>query len=136
MRRSQSDEYAAPVSMPTPIPVAPSRERNTADLVVTIVGLVLTALVGLAASFLGLMLVMASDSCGASSECDSGLIGLGVLLAVVAPWVCWIPGLILVIVRQARRRLTWWVPFAAGLCYLPLVVAAFLIIDAGVDPIG
>jgi hypothetical protein len=115
---------------------APERERSVTDLVVTIVGLAITAVLGLGASVLGLMLVMASDSCGASSECDTNLIGLGVLLAVVAPWVCWVPALVLTIVRQARRRLTWWVPIAGGLAYVPLVVVAFLVINAGVEPTG
>lgn len=115
---------------------AAPRERNVPDLVVTVVGLVVTALLGAAASVLGLMLVMASDSCGASSECDTNLIGIGVLLAVVAPWVCWVPALIVVIVRQTRRRLTWWVPIAGGLAYVPLVVVAVLVINAGVDATG
>ena len=113
---------------------APERERNVTDLVVTIVGLVITGLLALAASVLGLMLVMASDSCGASSDCDTNLIGLGVLLAVVAPWLCWIPALVLTIVRQVRRRVTWWVPIVGGLAYVPLVVVALLVIDAGVTP--
>lgn len=107
-------------------------ERNTADLVVTIVLLAVGAVIGLGASVMGLMLVMASDSCGTTSECNSGLIGLGVLIAVAAPWACWIPSLILVIVRQAKRRLTWWVPLVAAVGYVPLIVVAFLVIDAGV----
>ena len=115
---------------------APPRERNVADLVVTIVLLVVTALLGLLASFLGVMLVMASDSCGASSVCDDDLIALGVLVAVVAPWVCWVPALVVVVVRQVRHLLTWWVPILAGVAYVPLVVAAFLVVDAGVRPIG
>jgi hypothetical protein len=113
---------------------APERERNVTDLVVTIVGLVITGLLALAASVLGLMLVMASDSCGASSDCDTNLIGLGVLLAVVAPWLCWIPALVFTIVRQVRHRLTWWVPIVGGVAYVPLVVVALLVIDAGVTP--
>jgi len=124
------------VSQPAVAPAPPTRERNVADLVVTILGLAITAVLGLGASFLGLMLVMASDSCGASSTCDTELIALGVLLAVAAPWIGWIPAVVAVVVRQRRRLLTWWIPLASGLAYAPLVVAAFLIIDAGVDPIG
>lgn len=117
------------VSTPSAAP-----ERNVTDVVVTIVGLVITGLLALAASVLGLMLVMASDSCGASSECDTNLIGLGVLLAVVAPWLCWIPALVVTIVRQVRRRMTWWIPIVGGLAYVPLVAVALLVIDAGVTP--
>lgn len=122
-----------PVAAPA---VSPSRERNVPDLVVTIVLLALTAALGAAVSFMGLFLVMASDSCGASSECDSNLIGLGVLFAVVAPWLCWIPALVVVIVRQVKHRLTWWVPVLAGVAYVPVVVVAFLVVNAGVRPIG
>lgn len=122
------------MSQPVTAPPETQRERNVADLVVTIVGLAVTAVLGLGASVLGLMLVMASDSCGASSDCNDSLIGLGVLLAVVAPWLCWIPGLLVVIFRQVKRRLTWWVPIVAGVAYLPLVIIAFLVIDAGIDP--
>lgn len=110
------------------------RDRNVADLVVTIVGFAITAVLGLGASFLGLMLVMASDSCGTSSDCSTGLIGVGVLIAVSAPWVCWVPALIVAIVRQTRRRLTWWLPVLAAVAYVPLVVLAFVVIDAGVRP--
>jgi hypothetical protein len=119
------------VSTPSAVP-----ERNVTDLAVTVVGLVVTGLLALVASVLGLMLVMASDSCGASSDCNTDLIGVGVLLAVVAPWLCWIPALVLTIVRQVRRRTTWWVPIAAALAYLPLVVVAFVVINAGIEPTG
>jgi hypothetical protein len=125
------------VSQPvaTPVVAAPP-ERNVPDLVLTIVLLALTAALGAAVSVMGLFLVMASDSCGASSECDSNLIGLGVLFAVVAPWLCWIPALVVVIVRQVKHRLTWWVPVLAGVAYVPVVVGAFLVVNAGVRPIG
>jgi hypothetical protein len=110
--------------------------RNVPDLVVTVVGFALTAVLGAGASLIGLMLVMASDSCGVGSECSTGLIGLGVLLAVAAPWLCWVPALVVAIIRQVRHRLTWWLPVVAGLAYLPLAVVAFLVVDAGVRPTG
>ncbi|HEX2894223.1 MAG TPA: hypothetical protein VHO29_09510 [Marmoricola sp.] len=113
---------------------APSRPRNVTDLVVTVVGFAVTAVLGLGASFAGLMLVMASDSCGVGSECNSGLIGAGVVFAVAAPWLCWVPGLVIAIILQSRRRLTWWLPVVAVLAYLPLAVVAFLLVNAGVRP--
>ena len=116
--------------------VSAARERNVADLVVTVVGFAITALLGLGASLLGLMLVMASDSCGTSSECSTGLIGLGVLIAVAAPWVCWVPAVVLAVVRQVSRRLTWWLPLVTVLAYAPLAVVAFLVVEAGVRPTG
>lgn len=120
----------------TTLPAAPERERHPADVVATIVLLVLTALVGLACSFTGLMLVMGSDSCGASSTCDNDLIGLGVLVGVVGPVICWVSALVLTIVGQAKRWVTWWIPLVAGFGYLPVMILAFVIVDAGVDPVG
>jgi hypothetical protein len=108
--------------------------RNVPDLVVTVVGFAITAVLGLGASFVGLMLVMASDSCGTSSDCSTALIGLGVLIAVAAPWVCWVPALVLAIIRQTRRRLTWWLPVVGAVAYVPLAVIAFLVVNAGVRP--
>lgn len=119
-----------------PAPVTGPRARSMADLVATVVGFAVTAVLGAGASFLGMMLVMASDSCGVGSRCNTALIGIGVLLAIAAPWLCWVPALVIAIIRQARRRLTWWLPVVAGLAYLPLVVVAFLVVDAGVRPVG
>lgn len=114
--------------------VAPPRERNALDLVATIVGLVLTALIGLGCSFMGLLLVMGSDSCGASSDCSDDLIGLGVLIGVAGPFLVWIPALIVVIIQQTRRRLTWWIPLVALLGFAVTMALAFFVVDLGVTP--
>ena len=121
-------EQADPVTVPS--------ARNVPDLVATIVGFALTALLAAGATLMGLMLVMASDSCGVSSECNGGLIGLGVLIAATAPGLCWLTAVVVAIVRQARRRLTWWLPVVAVLAYLPLAVVAFLVVSAGVRSTG
>ena len=68
-------------------PPEPGQPR-TWDIVATTVELIVLALAGMVSSFAGLMLVMASDSCGTgTTECSTGIILLGVGLAVVAPWV-------------------------------------------------
>jgi hypothetical protein len=119
----------------TSLPAAPERERHPADVVATVVLLVLTGLAGLGCCFMGLMLVMGSDSCGASSTCDDDVIALGVLIGIVGPILCWVTGLVLSIVGQARRWVTWWIPLVAGVAYVPVMVVAFLVVDSGVDPI-
>lgn len=121
------------MSHPETYAAAP-RERNALDLVATVVGLVLSALIGLACAFMGLLLVMGSDSCGASSDCSDDLIGLGVLIGVAGPFLVWIPALILVIIQQTRRRLTWWIPLVTLVGYAVTMVLAFSVVDLGVTP--
>lgn len=92
---------------------SPPKDR-TADVVVTIIELLLLFAGGLLLSFAGLFLVFASDSCGSgTTECSTDLIALGVAVAAGGPWV---PILGLggwAVVRMVRRRSAWWVPLAA-----------------------
>lgn len=89
---------------------APTKDR-TADVVVTIIELLLLFAGGLLLSFAGLFLVFASDSCGSgTTDCSTGLIALGVAVAAGGPWV---PILGLggwAVVRMVRGRSAWWVP--------------------------
>lgn len=80
--------------------------------------LVLLAAVG---SFMGLFLVMASDSCGVTAECSTDLILLGVLVAVAAPWVAVLGAGAWATVRLVRGRSGWWVPLLG----LPVAVGLF-----------
>lgn len=95
---------------------------RTGDVVVTIVELVLLTLGAFVASFFGLFLGMASDGCGGSADCDSDLIGLGVLIAAAAPWVGLIPTGVWAIVRMVRRKVAFWVPLLAIPVWIVLLV--------------
>lgn len=91
---------------------APAPDR-TWDIVATVVLLLLLCAGGLVASFAGLTLVFASDSCGVTSECSTGGIALGVLIAVAAPWVAIVAMGTWAVVRLVRRKLAWWVALLA-----------------------
>lgn len=106
----------------------PTKDRTT-DLVITIVELIVLVLGGFALSMAGLFLVMASDSCGVVNECDTGLIALGVAVAVLAPWVAILGLGSWAVVRLVRRRSAWWVALlafpAAGLLFALGVAMTF-----------
>jgi hypothetical protein len=108
-----------------PTPSAPRREGPaTWDVVATVVELVVLALGGLLMSFAGVFLVMASDSCGAAgTQCSSGVILLGVAIAVVAPWIALLGMGTWAIVRLVQGRSGWWVPLLA----VPLAALIFAI---------
>lgn len=111
-----------------PAPPAPPAEPRTWDIVATVVLLVLLVLGGLVTSFMGLFLVMASDSCGVE-DCNEGGIVLGTAIAVAAPWVAIVAMGVWAVVRLVRRKLAWWVAMLAiplwGLLFSLGVAVAF-----------
>lgn len=92
------------------------------DIVLTSVLLLLLACLTAIVSYFGFFLAMASDPCGAV-ECNDGLIGLGMLTAVLLPWIVLIVILVVAIVRLVRRRLSFWLPLAA----VPLVIGSWFV---------
>lgn len=91
----------------------PAKDR-TADVVVTIIELMLLFAGGLLLSFAGLFLVFASDSCGSGgTECSTDLIALGVAVAAGGPWVPILGMGGWAVVRMVRRRSAWWIPLLA-----------------------
>ena len=89
---------------------APTKDR-TADVVVTIIELLLLFAGGLLLSFAGLFLVFASDSCGSgATDCSTGLIALGVAVAAGGPLVPILGMGGWAVVRMVRGRSAWWVP--------------------------
>ncbi len=105
--------YAA--EAPPSVPVA--------DRVVGVVLLVVFALLAAVLTFVGLMLAFMSDSCGTTHDCNTGLIGLGMLITMAMPWVCWLATLVLLAVWVARGKRVWWLPLAgAGLALLAAAV--------------
>lgn len=117
---------AAPAPLPT-------QDTKGWDVAATIVILCLLALGGLASSFLGLMLVFASDSCGVTSECSTGQIVLGVAVAAIAPWIAILGMGTWSIVRLVRKRTAWWVAMLAipvwALVFALGVVLTFSAVD-------
>ncbi len=61
-------------------------------------------------SVLALFLAFASDSCGAG--CSITQMEVGMWTAILAPWVAWLAGVVVVILLLVRRRIAFWVPFA------------------------
>ena len=104
------------------------RQTSTVERVATALLMVGLAVLVPIASFLGLLFSMVSDGCMGGNECDSGRIGLGVLVAAGSPVLVFLGALVVVVRRVATRRSTWWVPLVAlvvgaGLWILGAVVA-------------
>jgi hypothetical protein len=96
------------------------------DVVLTIVLLVGDGVLTLMVSFFGFFLAMASDPCGAR-ECSEELISLGVITAVVLPWIMFIAAVVVSIVLLIKRRLAFWVPLVgAALIIGSWFVGAFI----------
>ena len=104
----------------------PAKDR-TADVVVTIIELIMLGLGGVLLSFFGFFLVFASDSCGISeTHCSTGQIALGVVVAAGGPWLVILGMGAWAVVRLVRRRSAWWVPLLAvpGACLVFALGAA------------
>ncbi|MFB7892670.1 DUF6264 family protein [Microbacterium sp. NPDC056044] len=101
------------------------------DLVITIVLLVADAVLATLASFMGIFLVMASDSCGVR-DCNVDLITLGWLMGMILPWVMLVATVVVAIVLMVKRRLAFWVPLAGAALIVLSLVAAFLVASAAV----
>ncbi|MFC4827955.1 hypothetical protein ACFPER_04075 [Agromyces aurantiacus] len=106
------------------------------DLVLTIVLLVLMAGLGFVLFFFSFFLAFASDSCGASSVCDTDLIATGMLVAMTLPIGVGVLALVAAIIVLVLRRVAFWIPIVG----VVLMVGAFLlgaaIATAGVQPTG
>jgi uncharacterized BrkB/YihY/UPF0761 family membrane protein len=97
----------------TPTIHDPTREVSSTDRVVTTLLMIGLALLVPVAGFMGLLTSMASDPCGSSTSCNTGLIGLGVIISTVSVAVAFLVALVWAIVRWRSGRTTWWVPLVA-----------------------
>ena len=93
--------------------VKPARTRATWDIIVTVVLLVLGLGIAVVGSFLGVMLAFLSDSCGASTTCDTNQIGLGITVATIGVWPPILLAIILSIVFLVLRLRAFWIPLVA-----------------------
>jgi uncharacterized BrkB/YihY/UPF0761 family membrane protein len=92
------------------------------DVVLSIVLLIALGVLAALTSMFGAFLAMASDPCGVR-DCSAGLIGAGMLTAMILPWLLLVAAVILVIVLLVRRRLAFWVSLAAA----PLIIGSWFL---------
>ncbi|MBO0984980.1 DUF6264 family protein [Rathayibacter sp. SD072] len=101
------------------------------DLVLTIVLLAGEFLLTALLSYFGLFLAMASDACMGGNDCDSGLIGGGVLVAAGGVWIGMLVALVVSIVLLVLRRIAFWVPIAGTVLSFAATIIGSWIAMAG-----
>ncbi len=107
-----------------------SSGARTADLVVTII-LLIAGVFGFAIlAFVSLFLAMMSDGC-MGGTCDTGLMSIGWLIALIAPPIVFIATVVWTIVRLVRRRIAWWLPLAGGILAVLIWLGGVALMDAG-----
>jgi hypothetical protein len=125
----------SPGSPGTPLE-RPKRPPIVWDLVLTIVLLALMVGAGALLFFFSFFLVFASDSCGASSQCDYHRMSTGWLIAMILPIAVGLLALIATIIVLVLRRIAFWIPLVG----IALMVGAFVlgaaVTASGVQPIA
>lgn len=112
-------------------PKPPRQPVQMWDVVLTIVFLVGLVVLTAFASFMGLFLVMASDSCGVR-DCSTELITIGWLVGTLLPWVVLIAAAIVSIVFMVKRKLAFYIPLLGAVGVGGALVLGFVIAGAGV----
>lgn len=92
------------------------------DVVVSSILLVGLAALAALMSFFGFFLAMASDPCGVR-DCNSELIGTGLITAVALPWVLLLAASVVTILMLAFRKLAFWIPLAA----VPFIIGSWFL---------
>ncbi len=92
-------------------PPPPKPPRSGTDLAISITALVLTVLLGAAASVLGVFSLAFLDSCPPES-CSAEGAATAVFTALIAAFVIGVIGLVITVVQLYRRKPGW--PFAVG----------------------
>lgn len=118
--------YPAPPPHWTPppnwTPAPPPPPRNTADVTVSVLFMVLIVLLGGASAVMGLMSLAFLDYCPPATCSADGAVA-AVLTALAIAGVIGIAGAVTTIVRLGARKTAW--PFAVGAFGACLVVLAF-----------
>jgi len=112
--------------------VGAERGAGAPGVALAVVEMVLYGLGLVVLSTAGLLLVMASDSCGSAGECNDGRIVGGVAVSTAVIWVPFVVALIAVIVRARRARTLWWVPLVAGLASCAIFGLGVALVWSGV----
>jgi len=107
--------------------------RRTWDVVLGVALLVVLLATAAVLGFAGAFLVMASDSCGASTVCSTERLSAGVLVAMIGPAVVAVVAAVALVVRLVRTRLAFWVPLV-GIAVAVLVWAAGAALVFGAVP--
>jgi hypothetical protein len=103
-------------------PTRPTKPSAQADLVISIVAMVITALLGAAAAVMGLFSLAFLDYCPPEScSVDGAVTAVGT--ALIIAFVVGLVGLVVTIVALVRRSLAW--PFAVGTLVLCGVICVF-----------
>lgn len=112
----------APVILPPPA----QRRTRTADLVLTIVLLVVLGLGAVAAAFIAFIAVFSTDSCGYGGRdpamCENGAVVWIIISYWVALGLVSLAALVLSVVALVRNRRAW--PYAAGGIGVTVLVGA------------
>jgi hypothetical protein len=117
--------------------VAPARRRVIVwDLVTTIVLLVLLAGLGFVLFFFSFFLAFASDSCGASSTCDSDRIATGMLVAMLLPIAVGVLAIVAAVIVLVLRRIAFWIPILGIVLMIGAFVLGAAIATSGVQPMA
>jgi len=101
------------------------------DVILTIVFLVGLVVLTFFASFMGMFLVMASDSCGVR-DCTTELITIGWLVGTLLPWVVLLTTAIVSIVFMVKRKLAFYLPLLGAVGVCGALFLGFVIAGAGV----
>jgi hypothetical protein len=113
---------------------AKTRQRRTWDVVLTIVLLVGYLVVTGAVSASGLFFAFASDSCGASSVCNTDQLAGAMLFVLGGVWIPFVLLLVLAIVLLVTRRLAFWVPLLGIVIAIAILVGGFALVTGAVRP--
>lgn len=117
-----------------PAPGKPPRQPvQVWDVILTIVFLVGLVVYTAFASFAGLFLVMASDSCGVK-DCNADLITTGWVIGTLLPWLVLIAAGIVSIVFMVKRKIAFYIPLLGAVGVTGALVLGFVIAAAGVPP--
>lgn len=125
-------EFSSPVGAGS-WPGAPHAARSggqVADLIVSII-LIIIGVVGFAfLGFLTLFLSMMSDGCYAN-QCNTGLMSVGWLIALAVPPAVFIGAIIWTIIRLARRKTAWWITLTGAFLAVLVWAAGAGLMQAG-----
>ncbi|WFR84510.1 DUF6264 family protein [Arthrobacter sp. Y-9] len=132
MTEQPPPEFSGPAG-PGAWPGAPQPARSgaqIADLIVSII-LIIIGVVGFAfLGFLTLFLSMMSDGCYAN-HCNTGLMSVGWLIALAVPPAVFIGAIIWTIIRLARRKTAWWITLAGAFLAILVWAAGAGLMQAG-----
>ena len=94
-------------------PAAETFGASPGDRILTIAFMVGAGCLAFVGGFMGFVGTIENDDCYGVVPCFDGPTNTGFLLSVMAPFVFGLAALVVVIVRWANARSTWWVPLAA-----------------------